>query len=77
MTTESAHAVKDALLVQGPFKVDNMYFLELPYDGTYEAAKSAPTVIEFRGELYGKTGHNSDRNCIYYRTNTSIAWVYR
>ena len=37
----------------------------------YAHLRELPFALSFRGELYGRTGWNSDRNIAYYRTDAA------
>lgn len=41
----------------------------------YDSYKQLPNAVEFGGEVYGKTGWNSDHGEAYYKTGTAVAFA--
>ena len=59
---------------------DNDQFLSTDLFGEhwdmYQQYRKLPDVLKFNGELYKKTGWDSDRCKAYYKQSNSIAWKY-
>ena len=68
-----AEIIKNAVSIANHGKLDNEFFLELDYDGTYEGFKASPVALKFEGREYARTGHNSDTFRITYKTGRSFA----
>jgi hypothetical protein len=64
-----AEIIKNSISIASHGKLDNEFFLELDYDGTYEGYKASPVALLFQGKKYARTGHNSDTFKITYKTN--------
>jgi hypothetical protein len=39
----------------------------------YDAFMALPSAVEFKGQIFGKSGWNSDRGKAYYNNNTRVA----
>lgn len=52
---------------------DGVRYLSIAYDGSYQEYKDAPAAVDFLGEAYGKSSHNSDTGMITYRTDKKFA----
>lgn len=48
-------------------------YIEIDYDGTYEAFKNAPNALSLNNRAYGKASHNSDTFKIVYRSDKTFA----
>ena len=68
-----AEIIKNAVSIANHGKLDNEFFLELDYDGTYEGFKASPVALKFEGREYARTGHNSDTFRICYKSNKNFA----
>lgn len=75
---QTADEVRDAVALAnyGELPGTAVLWLEIPYDGTYDAYRAAPDAICFRGAYYGKSSHNSDTGRICYRTDKALGWAY-
>ncbi len=74
MHMETAIAVPNAVYINAHGTLPNgVGYIELAYDGTYDAFKQAPAGLKMNGRLYGKSSHNSDTYKIVYRTDHQFA----
>lgn len=69
----NAEIIQNAVSVINHGKLDNEFFLEIDYDGTYEGYKASPVALRFEGRNYARTGCNSDTFRITYKTGKSFA----
>jgi hypothetical protein len=68
----------DAFVVQSHETLPNgVSVMTLPLDDGFDGYKKLPQVLSYGGQLYGKTGWNSDRMVCYYRNDAAIALEVR
>ncbi len=80
ISNPNAHHESSAEVAEGYLSVspetlpDGVKVLTTDCEG-YKAFKALPAALKFNGELYGKTGWNSDKHIAYYRTDAQLAKV--
>jgi hypothetical protein len=62
----------DHILVLASYRLENQGIIEVNC-AYFDAYVTLPEAVEFRGEVYGKTGWNSDNCKACYKTGVPLA----
>jgi len=77
-----ANPVNNAVLIESVEACDGVVYLTVSLGGgehydMWQSYKGLPNVIEYNGELFGKSCWNSDVGRGYYRNNIPVAMKVR
>lgn len=75
--TGQAEAVPGAVLVVAVERCGGTICLICRCEGMYEQFCTLPDAVSFQGEIYGKTGWNSDRGQAYYKNTANVAFAVK
>jgi hypothetical protein len=71
---KTAKPLENALVVRQAAKLPDGVGVVMLDCFDYDAFKRTPSGLEYEGELYGRTGWNSDKHIVYYRTDAKPAF---
>ena len=69
----TATAIKNAIVVLTTQKIGGQTVIETGCED-FDAYKALPAVVQYDGEVLGKTGWNSDRQIACYKTRVRVAY---
>lgn len=70
---EYATPVLGAITVLDYYEFEGNHWLHVPCPNGYWSFTELPVALNYRGRIYGRSGHNSDRNIAYYTTRQAFA----
>ena len=63
----------EAVSVNQSYRLDSDFWLEVSFDGGYDAFAALPKALEYEDRKYGQTGWDSDKNLAFYCTSKKFA----